>query len=562
MSDGTNGSLRVQRIEAKAFKAFRNLDFTLDGRHLLAYGGNGAGKSSLYWLLYTLLQSGQKQTPEVTKYFDPDQPEHLLNVHSDATEQSQAHISVTLDNHNHATSQRYTLSASQHGTRQVPDMVKANLASDFVTYRILFNFYRFRNSEAIDLWPVFESEILPFCYTIAERDLEGLWRQLRYNNSFTPGIAGPAKKRYDTFDANATRLNTALTEVLQAISTQALRFYQQHFAADDLKEVKFGLVLRSPVSMYHRKAHRFDGPTVGFEVQLGGKKLARPHTFLNEAKLTQLALSVRFGATLAHLQDAPTKLLVLDDLLISLDMGNRMKVAEIILSETFAEHQKIILTHDLGFFNEFRRRIGGAHTDWSFQHFKTMQSGDIALQTVKNEIQKAEDHLNGRNLDEAATQLRKSAENSAKQLREWLTKEKLPVGEFFSLTENLGAARKKLLQKLPKQLHEKVLNGTPIEVLRQLVPEGTADLPESPELTAEIRGKIASKRGVLRNLITNTHWSAMENIRLIDRLLETTQRVLNPGAHGGEAPLYEAEIENALVLIRQLQQLSESNAAP
>lgn len=83
-----------------------------------------------------------------------------------------------------------------------------------------------------------------------------------------------------------------------------------------------------------------------FEVRVGSDTLSRPHTLLNEAKLTQLALSIRFGATFARLDVSPLKLLVLDDLLISLDMGNRMKVVEIILGPTFAGYQKIILTHD------------------------------------------------------------------------------------------------------------------------------------------------------------------------------------------------------------------------
>ena len=61
---------RVERIEVRAFKAFKHLDFKLDGRHLLAYGGNGAGKSSLYWTLYTFLQSAAKTTPDVAKYFE------------------------------------------------------------------------------------------------------------------------------------------------------------------------------------------------------------------------------------------------------------------------------------------------------------------------------------------------------------------------------------------------------------------------------------------------------------------------------------------------------------
>jgi len=428
------------------------------------------------------------------------------------------------------------------------------LASDFVTYRILFNFYRFRNSEAIDLWPVFESEMLPFCYTTSERDLDGLWKSIRYDNSFTPGVPGPAKKRYDAFDVRATRFNTALTQVLESISTEALKFYRQNFSDDDLQEVEFGMVLRSPVSMYDRKQHRFDWPTIGFEVQLGGQKLDRPHTFLNEAKLTQLSLSVRFGATLAHLQDANTKLLVLDDLLISLDMGNRMKVVDIILSETFADHQKIILTHDLGFFNEFRRRIAGHHIGWSFQHFKnpSAQTGSTLIE-AKSEIQKAEDYLHGQNLDEAATCLRKAADDSAKRLREWLSKEKLPPGKFFTLTENLREAKNRLLLTIPKQLYEKVLKGTPIDLLQKLVPNSAADIEKEADLEPAERGKINSKRGSLRKLLTDTHWAAMENVRLIDEVLASTERVLNPGAHGGETPLYESEVVIALDLIKRLE---------
>ena len=45
----------------------------------------------------------------------------------------------------------------------------------------------------------------------------------------------------------------------------------------------------------------------------------------------------------------------------------------------------------------------------------------------------------------------------------------------------------------------------------------------------------------------------MENVRLIDEVLATTERVLNPGAPGGESPLYEAEVTIALDLIKRLE---------
>lgn len=546
--------LRIYSIQAKAFKAFRAFDFKLDGRHLLAFGGNGAGKSSLYWLLYTIFQSGQKKTEDVAKYFDPNKLQHLLNIHSDANEQALAHIRVSLHEEGQPDN-TYTISAALHETKAVPDITKTNLASDFVTYRVLFNFYRFRHSERIDLWFVFENEILPFCYTPggSSRHLGEAWREISEEYEILSKAARPTGRAIASFEQHIEVFNNGLTEVLQTISTEAQNFYKKHFSQGDAEPILL-IVGVTQAASFDTKTQKFDRPQIGFEVKSGNVKLESPHTFLNEAKLTQLALSVRFGATLGHLREAPLKLLVLDDLLISLDMSNRMKVVDIILGETFADYQKIILTHDLGFFNEFRRRIGGQHIDWSFQHFKnpSAQTGST-LKEAKSEMQKAEDYLHGQCLDEAATCLRKAADDSAKRLREWLSKEKLAPGEFFSLTENLREARNRLLLTIPKQLYERVLKGTPLELLQKLIPNSVAELDAEASLEAAERGKINSKRGTLRKLLTNTHWVAMENVRLIDKVLAATERVLNPGAHGGEAPLYESEVAIALDLIKRLE---------
>ena len=547
---------RLERIEVRAFKAFKHLNFELNGRHLLAYGGNGAGKSSLYWTLYTFLQSAAKDTPNVAKYFDDAGPQSLLNVHATSAERTSAAVVVTLADQSSGSTKTYSLTSALHDTKSDPDIKKANLASDFITYRVLSSFYQFRNSQAIDLWPVFEQEILPFAQGTSTMDIATLWHRLKTSDPFIQSKAsGEAawfrKARYERYEADIARFNQALGEVLAKITTEAQKFYGEHFAEPDTQvELVVGV---TAACSYDRYEHRIAMPSIGFEVKLNGDAIRKPQSFLNEAKLTQLALSVRFGATLAHLHDSPMKLLVLDDLLISLDMNNRMKVVDIILSETFAEHQKIILTHDLGFFNEFRRRIGASHTDWSFQHFKSVQGTGITLKEAKTEVQKAEDYLNGHSLDEAAICLRRAADDSAKRLREWLSEEKLPPGKFFTLTENLREAKNKLLQGIPKRFYREVLEDTPIELVQKLVPDDLTDLDGQTTLTAADRGKIRSKRGALHKLLTNTHWTAMENVRLIDQVLETTERVLNPGAHGGESPLYEAEVTIALDLIKRLE---------
>lgn len=86
--------------------------------------------------------------------------------------------------------------------------------------------------------------------------------------------------------------------------------------------------------------------------------------------------------------------------------------------------------------------IGPRHPDWNFIRLVGDPATAIICQSEKTELQKAEDYLHGHNLDEAAICLRKAAEDMAKRYREWTEKRKLPPGEFFTLSENLRAAKK------------------------------------------------------------------------------------------------------------------------
>jgi AAA15 family ATPase/GTPase len=87
---------RLHKIEIRNFKAFREFTLNLEGRHLLVYGDNGAGKSSLYWALYTFLQSARKAKNSIAKYFDPANPQNLLNIHEKDPTAKPGEIALTL----------------------------------------------------------------------------------------------------------------------------------------------------------------------------------------------------------------------------------------------------------------------------------------------------------------------------------------------------------------------------------------------------------------------------------------------------------------------------------
>ena len=550
---------RLDHISITNFKAFREFSLKLEGRHLLVYGANGAGKSSLYWALYTFLQSaGKKPFGSIGKYFDPANPQHLLNLHEQKTAAPKpGEIALTLRDVRTDNDFIYRISQVSHDTFNQPAILKGDLASDFITYRFFFGFSDFRNSQKLDLWPLFEREILPFCVSTGGLVPYDMWQRIGSRNPNPSQHRGRAgAKAYDRFKQNTMNFAGVIVGVVDAISTEAQNFYDTHFSADDPAKVtlKLGVITPPSATGSNREDFKFTTPVIEFGVLIDGT-LVKPQSFLNEAKLTQLALSVRFAAALVNLHESDLKLLVLDDLLVSLDMSNRMKVVDILLSEAFSNYQKIILTHELGFFHEFRRRIGSNHAEWRFVSLQGNAAQSIEARNEKDDLRRAEDYLNGHDIEEAAMFLRKAAEDMAKRYREWAEGKALPPGEFVSLTQNLRTARKKLLEGIPAAVYEKLIRDTSKEHRELLVSADDTDLDGNATLQPADKGIVRSKRKILRSVLKHDGWAKMEAVEAVDRVLEMTERVLNPASHGSVTPLYEEEVRRAHRLIGRLEKV-------
>ena len=151
--------------------------------------------------------------------------------------------------------------------------------------------------------------------------------------------------------------------------------------------------------------------------------------------------------------------------------------------------------------------------------------------------------------------LRKAAEDTAKRYREWAEGKALPPGQFFSLTENLRAAKNKLLDGISGSLYESVLKGAPKEYRALLISPDDTDLDSNTTLQPADKGKLKSKRRHLRNVLNRDGWAKMDAVEAVDRVLEMTERVLNPASHGNTAPLYEEEVRRAKRLIDRLERL-------
>lgn len=546
-------SLRLHRLKISNFKAFQNFSLLLEGRHLLVYGGNGSGKSSLYWALHCLLESARKPLGEVHKYFDPTDPQRLLNIHADEA-QLPGEIAFTVRDDNR-TETTYYINRLNHGTHNVSAILNGNLASDFVTYRFFFGFSDFKNSDDFNLWPLFESEILPFCVSTGTglRTPWDIWSdiKIRSENPNPGGARKPARTRvYETLANDTQAFGLSLESIVDSIQTEARSFYAKHLAQDD--RVTYELVLKlTKRPSFHKDTGLID-PIVQFGIKVNGNEIPKPQSFLNEAKMTQFAIAVRFAASRTNLHANDLKLLVLDDLLVSLDMSNRVNVVKLLLSGDFDDYQKIILTHDLGFFKEFHRLLGTQHAKWLAVSLRGEPTdAEIGTEIEKTNIEKAEEYLNGFRLDEAALSLRKAVEETARRFNG--RNDTVEASKTYSqLSQELQAARNKLIGQLPVKLYEKVIATVPSSHLQYLIPNNTTDIDALTTLSDDERRLLTVKRRELRKLVSDTSAKVLKKITLIDEVTACRERVLNPSAHAGFYPRYFHEVQHALSLVRQL----------
>ena len=143
---------RINDITISNFKFFGEAKtMHLEGKHLLLYGENGSGKSSIFWGLYTLLEASLKDPSETGKYFLPidKSDESLVNIYaplmseiSSKKEHSNSYIKIQDDN-----AKTYELSLLDKRICGNIDAQESRKASDFINYQSIFKFQEFRINE-------------------------------------------------------------------------------------------------------------------------------------------------------------------------------------------------------------------------------------------------------------------------------------------------------------------------------------------------------------------------------------------------------------------------------
>lgn len=244
-----------------------------------------------------------------------------------------------------------------------------------------------------------------------------------------------------------------------------------------------------------------------------------------------------------------------------------MKVVEILLSKTFANYQKIILTHERGLFEELRRHIGSNHHDWQFAKLAGNAKDNPTLDIVKTELEVAEDFLANDQLAECGNRLRKCAETMLENFLRLARNKKshgqvLDHGKFASLHQLISEAKSILVLNAQKEFADLLQGQYSQEEFEQMVSEEKidhrkiteADKDKKSKIVAKLIGGRANLQQAMLELLTDAARKQFNAVKLLDEVKKMKDRILNPASHAGVTPLYSKEAEDAIKTIAALQQ--------
>lgn len=529
---------RLYKLSIENFKAFPTAQtLVLDGKNLLLYGQNGSGKSSFFWALYTLYFSRYKDSQvKVNKYFDRANDENLLNRY---THTGSGYVQA--DFHNDDTDGDKTILVSDSNQDIVgarDSFIEATTTfSDFLNYQKNTSLFDYCNSEENDVFPAFARDIFPFLKfqrkctkldgTTTESERASEWwdyieqasksELLAADGSFLPDD----DQKYSDFQIILNGFNTYLSTSLQAIKAKTdsilhdvdklnLPNVELFFS---LSDVTYNNIV--PGTTVHDHSIRpgkiivtaKDTNTSNPANQL----IKRPRTYFNEATLSKIALAIRlavFELKASFMADEGSKLLFVDDLLISFDMVNRMEIAEFLLSYA-KDYQMIIFTHDKSFYNLMSSQIENKE-NWIFKDLY-MDSVSVGGQTVprpricdrQSNMEMAEEYFSLGDNIACAVYLRRETERILKGILEqrYLDNEDVVTGKKFS--KDLS----ELISQLPSALSEYKItySNKKLQILRSNVmnisAHDNAELPiyrtELQKAIDEVRKLREFKRAVL-----------------------------------------------------------------
>jgi energy-coupling factor transporter ATP-binding protein EcfA2 len=464
--------LRIESLSLRAYRAFSaEQEIHVGGRNLLIYGENGAGKSSIYKALRDLFARNPSAdalkrnahvhpldpvlTPRVTVTFNDGQP---------PLEWTEA----------------------RHPGRPTADprIALAALRSSFLDYHALLETNALHGNARPNLFRIIvETLLADFVDATSGQTIHDRWQEVHrcqptkhYQwGNYKAAVEGACQALNDGLEAALEAMLPVVNGLLQDLGRSELQ----------IEIFERGTVRYNDAWIKDQRG--FDGTAIYARLAFRGHYPEQPQHFLNEARLSALALALYLAGRLAcvpSIQSPVLKLLALDDVLVGLDYANRRPLLSL-LEKHFADWQIVLLTHDRHWFEVVRAAIP---TDrWTCHELYEMiaLTGEytpylrpIPSDVVKATLKQAREFVAQKHLPAAANYARSACEML---LRKQCEERRVPF-------PYLPDPRKISFERLKKGLEEKFQGeNVKIDALAMITPHQSRILnPLSHDPTASL----------------------------------------------------------------------------
>jgi len=514
--------MKIKKITLKNYKFHHTLPFDINQNNCLIYGENGTGKSSIYKALYSNLYYF-KDNKIVTNQINIKEK----FIHRDFSHEK---LEVKIEfNNNHLNRENNSLNNTEILENQT-----IYFADEKVFHKITQNdFYQVINTELIKHFPKL-------------KELDRIYRTIR------TGVTRSTINEYENLVRDRQEADRVFKEKFQEqVPLDEVNTILQ--SLDENFEIDFEVIdsdIRFDTKM-------FISPTIAIKVKdIEDKGDFKNH--FNEAKLKLISIAIYFALAKKYETDSELKLLVLDDFLTSLDMSNRKLIMWYIL-EKFGDYQKIILTHNIQFYNliirllKLRKKDEGKEelTDWDIKNIFIREYEDenlsIIIDKEENYLIKAKNELDEYELEKSGNFLRKEFERIATEFEQLLE-----LGRVEELDKILKALVN--LDYVFAEAPTKILYNSFSEKMRQIknILEPSSQSDDS-KLT-QVRTEINNFETFVRLKKKTFDTSYLKSIILKTEFYKDI--LMNYSSHDDrEKELHQKEFKKAIELLKELNKI-------
>lgn len=402
--------MRITKIEIKNFKAFRRpdvIDLGENGQNILLYGENGSGKTSLYEALQFFLESSEGRHQFV---------DHR-NIFTDETDKGYIKLHFTPDSK--LNEEIYEWSEDVQNHIEVQSIMDASKAKGFLDYRdLLKTNYLHHGKNDVNVFDLLINTLLKNVVNdqaVPTRSLFDQWSDILDVSSSVQ----EATQEIEDLEGEINSFNIGLANQLVELQTRASEILLKFGYKNTVVALDFGF----QGIEYNREDRTLNYQNIPLKVKFLDKDLTAHHRFLNEAKLSAIALSI-FLAGFQLQPSSDLKLLVIDDALIGLDMSNRLPLFRI-LKDYFSDYQIFLMTYDKAWYEIIKQQT--KKEEWEYAELGLSPIDEYEMPVyIKNkaDLDKAKEYFAANDYKASAIYLRTAFETI---LREYCNKKDLLV---------------------------------------------------------------------------------------------------------------------------------------